>query len=75
MVSGTKPLTYQWSKDGVVISDAVASTLQITDADVANAGVYSVVVGNEVGEVNQFYSYCRGVVATKRGGFGPVEGG
>ncbi|SVE45781.1 uncharacterized protein METZ01_LOCUS498635, partial [marine metagenome] len=51
VVSGTKPLTYQWSKDGVVISDAVASTLQITDADVANAGVYSVVVGNEVGNV------------------------
>ncbi|MCS5583907.1 MAG: immunoglobulin domain-containing protein, partial [Pseudomonadales bacterium] len=51
VVSGTEPLTYQWSKDGVVISDAVASTLQITDADVANAGVYSVVVGNEVGNV------------------------
>ncbi|MBT3913344.1 MAG: hypothetical protein HOF22_09135 [Verrucomicrobia bacterium] len=51
VVSGTKPLTYQWSKDGVVIIDAVASTLQITDADVANAGVYSVVVGNEVGDV------------------------
>ena len=50
VVSGTKPLTYQWSKDGVVITVMqLLPHYQITDADVVNAGVYSVVVGNEVG--------------------------
>jgi len=51
LASGTEPLTYQWYKDGAVVAGATASTLQIVDAGVSDAGDYSVVVGNEVGDV------------------------
>ncbi|MCS5572635.1 MAG: immunoglobulin domain-containing protein, partial [Pseudomonadales bacterium] len=51
VASGTQPLTYKWYKDGGAIDGADSSAFQIDDAAVVNAGVYAVVVGNEVGNV------------------------
>ena len=51
LASGTEPMAYQWYKDGVEIAGETASTLQIIDAGVTDNGDYSVVIGNEVGEV------------------------
>ena len=73
VVSGTKPLTYQWSKDGVVISDAVASILQITDADEANAGVYSVVVKNDVGDVTSSTATVEVLLPPSVGALDPLK--
>ena len=51
LASGTEPLSYQWTKDGVVVIGGTASTLQIVAAGVSDAGNYSVLIGNEVGDV------------------------
>ncbi len=51
LASGTGPIAYQWYKDGAAVDGATATTLQIVDAGVSDAGSYSVVVGNEVGDV------------------------
>lgn len=48
-VDGTAPFTYQWYKDGVILSGATASTYQITGFQAANVGVYSTVVANSAG--------------------------
>ena len=46
--NGIPPLTYQWLKDGVAIPDATNSLLQITNLQLTNAGVYTVVVSDAV---------------------------
>ena len=51
LASGTEPMTYQWYKDGAVVDGATASALQIVDAGISDAGDYSLVVGNIVGNV------------------------
>jgi alpha-tubulin suppressor-like RCC1 family protein len=51
VASGSAPLTYQWSKDGVAISGATAATYSIAATTAANAGSYSVIVTNSVGSV------------------------
>ncbi|MGC8742630.1 MAG: immunoglobulin domain-containing protein, partial [Verrucomicrobiia bacterium] len=43
-----KPLSYQWKKDGVNIDGATSSTLTIQNAQVADAGAYTVVVSDGV---------------------------
>lgn len=54
-VKGADPLTYQWQKNGVAVSDdAVISgsntaTLQITGARLSDAGTYQLVVSNTFG--------------------------
>lgn len=50
-VGGT--LTYRWQKDGVDLSGAAATaaTLTLTDVTSADAGLYSVVVTNDIGAV------------------------
>ena len=40
--SCTSPITYQWLKDGVAISDATNSLLVLTNLQLANAGIYTV---------------------------------
>ncbi len=42
-------LTYQWSKDGVVIAGATGKTYTITGLKASDAATYSVKVGNSVG--------------------------
>ncbi len=50
--TGTAPLSYQWYfNTNNLISDAVASSLTITNAQLTNAGMYSVVVSNLVGSI------------------------
>ena len=51
VASGTAPLTYQWRKDGTAISGATSSTHAIPSVQAADAGTYTVVVGNGTGWV------------------------
>ncbi len=47
--SGTAPFSYQWFKDGVVLTGATASSYAVSSAQTSNAGVYSSVVSNSAG--------------------------
>ena len=49
VAGGTTPLTYQWSKDGAPLLGATASSLLANNVQSGNAGVYSVVVSNQLG--------------------------
>ena len=49
--AGSGPLSYQWRKDGAVISGATASTYTLASAQLSDAGSYDVVVTNSVGSV------------------------
>jgi len=51
MVIGSPPFSYQWEFNGVDISEATNSTLALTNLQVADAGVYSVVVSDSFGTV------------------------
>jgi hypothetical protein len=44
-------VTYQWRKNGIDILGANQPTLEIANAAVADSGVYTVLVGNEGGQV------------------------
>lgn len=48
-VVGSPSLHYQWQFDGENIGGATANTFTLTDAQQANAGSYTVVVGNSFG--------------------------
>ncbi|MDB6121360.1 MAG: C-terminal target protein [Pedosphaera sp.] len=50
-VSGTAPLSYQWSWDGVAIMGATTSSLSLSNTTGSDAGSYSVVVTNVAGSV------------------------
>jgi len=50
-VSGSAPFTYQWRKDGVELGGANGSTLPLAAVQAANAGAYTVMVGNAAGTV------------------------
>jgi YVTN family beta-propeller protein len=49
--TGPGPLTYQWKFNGGVITGATNSTLVLSNLTPANAGIYTVVVGNATGAV------------------------
>jgi pectate lyase len=49
IATGTAPLSYQWYKDGSLISGATTSSLSLSNVQAADAGGYSVVVSNAVG--------------------------
>jgi len=46
-------VAYQWSKDGVILDDETGSAVSITNAQVADSGVYSVVVDVDAKAVTQ----------------------
>ncbi len=50
-VNGTAPFTYQWRKESTPISGATNSTLTLNPIRVADAGSYTVLVGNAAGSV------------------------
>ncbi len=50
--NGTAPLAYQWKKGGTDIVGANDSTLNVTSAQLADAGSYTVVVSNSAGSAN-----------------------
>ena len=41
------PLTYQWRKDGMAIAGANSATLTLANVQAADAGAYTVMVGND----------------------------
>src|SRR5262249_7898692 len=47
--AGSSPLSYQWRKDGAIISGATAATYSIASASAADAGSYTVTVANAAG--------------------------
>jgi outer membrane protein assembly factor BamB len=47
--SGTPPLQYQWSFNGLEMAGATRDTLTLTNVQLANAGSYSVLVRNPAG--------------------------
>ena len=49
IATGTAPLSYQWYKDGSLISGATTSSLSLSNVQHADEGGYSVVVNNAVG--------------------------
>src|SRR5215471_17535580 len=51
VASGTSPLNYQWSKEGVPINAATSPTLAITSAATADASSYTVAVAYAAGSV------------------------
>ena len=50
--TGTGPLTYQWRLNGTAIPGATNTTYPIQSVNPSNAGIYSVVVGNAVGDLS-----------------------
>jgi pectate lyase len=52
LANGTAPINYQWNKNGVPISGATSSTLNLTNVQVADAGNYSVTASNSVSSTN-----------------------
>jgi uncharacterized delta-60 repeat protein len=50
-VIGTPAYTYQWRKDGTNLNGAIAPSLNVTNAQSADVGNYTVVVGNSFGAV------------------------
>ena len=51
VATGTPPLFYQWSKDGVTLDEATDPVLYFDRATAADAGLYQVTVSNSDGEV------------------------
>ena len=47
-----QPLSYQWYFQNVAISNANSAILTITNAQLTNAGIYKVVITNDVGSTN-----------------------
>ena len=50
VATGTGPLTYQWYKDGVLISGATASAYSITSVGSQHIGNYTVKISNALGQ-------------------------
>lgn len=57
-VWGTLPVAYQWAKDGVVITGATNSSLAISNAQVKQAGRYSVSASNLVSTVSNWTTFA-----------------
>jgi hypothetical protein len=51
---GPAPLTYQWQRNGISIPNAIATTFTLTNVQAADAGAYSVVVTNALGQPASF---------------------
>jgi hypothetical protein len=49
VANGTVPFTYQWSFNGVAMTDATNASLPISSAQTSDAGTYQVVVANAWG--------------------------
>jgi hypothetical protein len=50
LAAGSEPLSYQWRHDGQDLAGANAASLEISRAQAADSGAYSVLVRNSVGE-------------------------
>jgi hypothetical protein len=50
--AGTPPLSYQWRLNGNSLPAATSSSYAVTNAQMANAGAYDVIVTNDYGSTN-----------------------
>ena len=69
--AGTAPLGYQWRKDGAAGAWASASSMTLTNVQVADAGAYDVVVSNSSGSVTSLVA--RLTVGLSTGGIDPIQ--
>ena len=67
-------LFYQWYRDGVVIPGATGATLTFPSAQVSDAGVYTVVVGNSGGTVTSDPARLTVVSPMQATAFSPPSG-
>jgi hypothetical protein len=67
-------LFYQWYKNGAVIAGATGSTLTFPNAQVSDAGVYTVVVGNSGGTVTSAPARLTVVSSMTATAFSPANG-
>lgn len=51
LADGSKPLTYQWRKEGLALPQGTNSTLGLANVQYGDAGNYTVVVSNHYGSV------------------------
>jgi pectate lyase len=51
IVSGSGPISYQWMKDGVAVSNATSATLMLTNVQISDAGSYTLTASNSVAVV------------------------
>ena len=49
VAEGGSPLAYQWFKDGAALAGATAAQLALSDLEATSAGIYRVVVANDIG--------------------------
>jgi len=49
--AGTLPITYQWQKNGINITGAIASSLTISSAKTSDTGSYTVIASNGAGSL------------------------
>jgi len=73
--SGTLPLTYQWWKQGVAEPLGDAATLTLSQLQLADAGYYTVVVGNGYGSVTSAVAQLTMNRVTLDSGFTPETSG
>jgi hypothetical protein len=59
LVAGDPPLSYRWQFNGVFLAGATNASLLISNAQVANAGSYTVVVTNSAGSVTSRPAFLR----------------
>jgi hypothetical protein len=57
--TGTAPLTYRWTLEGVNVSGATNSMLTVSNAQAANEGIYRVVVANTAGSITSSVALVR----------------
>jgi hypothetical protein len=51
IVLGSGPLSYQWMKDGVAVSNATSASLMLTNVQISDAGSYTLTASNSVAVV------------------------
>jgi hypothetical protein len=57
--TGTAPLTYRWTLEGVNVSGATNSILTVSNAQASNEGIYRVVVANAAGSITSSVALVR----------------
>ncbi|MCW5557482.1 MAG: hypothetical protein KIT22_06600 [Verrucomicrobiae bacterium] len=68
-VTGSEPLTYQWRREGIVISGVNTNVLTLTDVNTSDFAGYDVIVSNNLGSVTSRVAQ----VILNRFGFAPWD--
>jgi hypothetical protein len=72
---GSSPFAYQWSFNGTNIAAATNSSFSVTNAQVTNAGSYTVMVSNAVGSVTSTGAQLTVIPPIQYGQLAMVNGG